>query len=372
MRIVCAPDSFKHALTAVEAADAMARGVRAAVPDAVCLTVPLSDGGEGFTDAFAASLDARVLTTPVLDALGRPREGRFALTGELAAFEVATAVGLQDVADDERDVWASDSRGVGQVIAAALDAGARRFVVGLGGSATNDGGAGMLAALGVRLLDAAGAPVQPTPRGLRDLARVDVTGLDPRLADASFTVAADVDNPLLGERGASAVFGPQKGAAPHDVAALDTALTHWAALSGHAEGADRPGAGAAGGLGFAFAAFLGARLRPGIEMVAEASGLADAIADADLVLSGEGSLDGQTLAGKVPSGVAALAAHHGVGLVLFAGRVEPEADVLRERGVLDLVTITPPGTELPIALRDAGAHLEGAVADWLRRHGAPQ
>ena len=367
MRIVCAPDSFKHSLTAAEAAAAMARGVRAVWPDAEAVEVPLSDGGEGFTDAIADALGARVVDIPVQDARGRPATGRLALAGDVAAFEMASASGLEAIADDDRDILASDTRGVGQLVRAALDAGATTLVIGLGGSATNDGGAGMLAELGVRFLDAGGRVLATTPAGLADLASVDATGLDPRLVDARVRVACDVDNPLLGERGASAVFGPQKGATtPELVTRLDATLARLAELSGHAAVADAPGAGAAGGLGFALLAFAGAELVPGIELVCDTVGFHDTVAGADLVLSGEGSIDAQTLSGKTPAGVADVAGAQGVPVVLFGGRVAPDADALRADGrVAAIVGITPDGQSLPQALANAAANLERAVADHL-------
>ena len=367
MRIVCAPDSFKHSLTAAEAAAAMARGVRAVWPDAEAVEVPLSDGGEGFTDAIADAVGARVVDIPVQDARGRPATGRLALAGDVAAFEMASASGLEAIADDDRDILASDTRGVGQLVRAALDAGATTLVIGLGGSATNDGGAGMLAELGVRFLDAGGRVLATTPAGLADLACVDATGLDPRLVDARVRVACDVDNPLLGDRGASAVFGPQKGATtPELVTRLDATLARLAELSGHAAVADAPGAGAAGGLGFALLAFAGAELVPGIELVCDTVGFHDTVAGADLVLSGEGSIDAQTLSGKTPAGVADVAGAHGVPVVLFGGRVAPDADALRADGrVAAIVGITPDGQSLPQALANAAANLERAVADHL-------
>ena len=367
MRVVCAPDSFKHSLTAAEAAAAMARGVRAVWPDAEAVEVPLSDGGEGFTDAIADALGARVVDIPVQDARGRPATGRLALAGDVAAFEMASASGLEAIADDDRDILASDTRGVGQLVRAALDAGATTLVIGLGGSATNDGGAGMLAELGVRFLDAGGRVLATTPAGLADLASVDATGLDPRLVDARVRVACDVDNPLLGERGASAVFGPQKGATtPELVTRLDATLARLAELSGHAAVADAPGAGAAGGLGFALLAFAGAELVPGIELVCDTVGFHDTVAGADLVLSGEGSIDAQTLSGKTPAGVADVAGAQGVPVVLFGGRVAPDADALRADGrVAAIVGITPDGQSLPQALANAAANLERAVADHL-------
>lgn len=370
MRIVCAPDSFKHALTAREAATAMARGVRAVWPDAEAVEVPMSDGGEGFTDAVVDALDAELVDVDVLDALGRPATGRVAVSGDLAALEVASAVGLEALADDERDLWASDTRGVGRLIAAALDAGATELLVGLGGSATNDGGAGMLAALGVRFLDAGGGELGTTPADLRRLDTVDASGLDPRLADVRVRVASDVDNPLCGERGASAVFGPQKGATDADVEGLDAVLARLADASGSRPVADAPGAGAAGGLGFALMAFLGAELVPGAGLVAEVVGLDRTIAGADLVLTGEGSVDAQTLSGKAPAGVAEVARAQGVPVVLFGGRVTPDADVLLERGIEAIVRVTPAGTPLPEALARAEEFLEAATVGYLRRRGA--
>ena len=367
MRIVCAPDSFTHPLPAADAAAAMARGVRAVWPDAEAVEVPLSDGGEGFTDAIADALGARVVDIPVQDARGRPATGRLALAGDVAAFEMANASGLEAIDDDDRDILASDTRGVGQLVRAALDAGATTLVIGLGGSATNDGGAGMLAELGVRFLDAGGRVLATTPAGLADLASVDATGLDPRLVDARVRVACDVDNPLLGERGASAVFGPQKGATtPELVTRLDATLARLAELSGHAAVADAPGAGAAGGLGFALLAFAGAELVPGIELVCDTVGFHDTVAGAALVLSGEGSIDAQTLSGKTPAGVADVAGAQGVPVVLFGGRVAPDADALRADGrVAAIVGITPDGQSLPQALANAAANLERAVADHL-------
>lgn len=365
MRVICAPDSFKHSMSAPEAAAAMARGVRAAHPGADTVEVPMSDGGEGFTDAIAGAWGAEVVEVPVLDALGRSRVGRLAVAGDLAVFEVATAVGLEAIADSERAIMAADSRGVGQLIRAALDAGARRLVIGLGGSATNDGGAGMLADLGVRFLGEDGVVLDTHPSALAGLVRVDAAGLDPRLRGVDVRVACDVDNPLLGDRGASAVFGPQKGATPAHVAELDAILGRLADRSGHAPVAETPGAGAAGGLGFALLAFLGAELVPGIELVCDTVGLADQVRGADLVLSGEGAIDAQTLSGKTPAGVAAVARAAGVPVVLFGGRVAPDAAVLLDHGVAAIVQVTPEGTALPDALRGGPANLEQAVARYL-------
>ena len=348
----------------------MAAGVRQAWPDAVTVELPLSDGGEGFTDALAGALQARLIPVPLVDALGRDAVGRIAVAGELAIIEVASAVGLEAVADEERAIWDADTRGVGQLMAAALDAGATDLLVGLGGSATNDGGAGMLASLGVRFLDAQGAEVPTTPRGLARVERVDVSGLDPRLADVRVRAACDVDTPLTGPRGASAVFGPPKGATPHVVPQLDAVLARLAETCGYEDRAAWAGAGAAGGLGFALLAFLGATLTPGIALVADLLDLDAHVAGATVVLTGEGAVDAQTLAGKAPAGVVAAARRHHVPVIIFGGRVEPEAEALLADGAVEaLVAVSPEGQPLAEALAAAEPNLRSAVASYLSQRG---
>ncbi|WOP18249.1 glycerate kinase [Raineyella sp. LH-20] len=367
MRIVCAPDSFKESMTAAEAAAAMARGVRRVLPDAEIVEVPLSDGGEGFLESLAAALDARLVPIEVPDALGRPVMSSYALTADgLAVIEMARAAGLEQIAPTDRDVHHSSTAGVGRLVTAALDAGATRLVIGIGGSATNDGGAGLLDALGVRYLDADGRRLVPTPAGLVGVAAVDASGLDPRLAAVTVDVACDVTNPLCGPYGASAVFGPQKGATAEDVRSLDAVLARLARLDGGTDVADQPGAGAAGGLGYALLRHLQARLRPGIELVTETVGLAQAVRGAALVLTGEGSVDAQSLAGKTPVGVAAIAAAAGVDTVILAGRVAPDTDVLLDHGVLALVPILPRAMDLDEALATGVDNLERAAATVIR------
>lgn len=371
MRIVVAPDSFKESMTAPEAAAAMAAGVRAASPGATCIEVPMSDGGEGFAEAIGIAVAAEYLTVAVTDARGRPATARLVRSGDLAVVDVASAVGLGMVAPADRDVMLSDSRGVGALVRAALDSGARRLVVGLGGSATNDGGAGMLTALGARLLDDRGIPVTPTPAGLRRLARVDLSGMDPRLAHVRVQAACDVTNPLLGDGGASAVFGPQKGASPTQVRELDSILAGLARLApARARAlAAAPGAGAAGGLGWALMAFLDATPRPGVELLAETVDLAGRVADAALVLTGEGSVDAQTMSGKTVAGVAHIAERAGVPCVVLAGRIGPGAEGLIEHGVTALVPIVAEVADLGTVLRDGPRNLartsEAAVRIFL-------
>ena len=368
MKVVVAPDSFKESMSAADAAAAMVRGVRAVLPDAECVEVPMADGGEGTTAALVAALDGQWRTVASTDALGRPIEAAYGLSGGLAVVEVAAAVGIGLVAPAERDVARSSSLGVADLVRDALDAGASRLVVGLGGSATTDGGAGLLAGLGVRWLDADGNALSPTPAGLAALDHADVSGLDPRLAAVAIELACDVTNPLLGTEGAAAVFGPQKGATPGQVPVLDATLARIAdalVAAGLPDVRDLPGSGAAGGLGAAFLA-LGARMRRGVEVVAEAAHLEEAVAGADLVLTGEGSLDRQTLSGKTPAGVADVAARHGVPVIAFAGRLGEGSEELLGRGFAAVVPITTGPCDLATALAQGPANLERAVATALR------
>lgn len=364
MRILIAPDSFKGSLSAAAAAEAMAAGVRVAAPGAEVVLMPMADGGEGTVEALVAGTGGQILTAMVTDPLGRPVEAAFGLLGDgkTAAIEMAAASGLLLVSDTERDPLITTTYGTGELIRAALDQGVTRIVIGIGGSATNDGGAGMLQALGGLLHKADGSPVGLGGAALLDLAHIDLTGLDPRLAQVELLVACDVDNPLTGPRGATAVYGPQKGATPEVVALLDRALGHLADVMARALGRDvrdRPGAGAAGGLGNGLMGFFGASLRPGIEVVIEAVGLDRLLAGAALVLTGEGRTDGQTLAGKVPLGVARRAAAQGVPVVVISGAVTPDADALLEHGVSALFSIA----DGPLTLAEA----MGRAAELLER-----
>ena len=323
MKIVIAPDSFKESLSAPEVAAAIARGWRQVFPEAELLLRPMADGGEGTVDAVLAATGGERRECRVCGPLGEPVLAHWGWLGEgTAVLEMASASGLHHVPRDRRDATVTTSLGTGELIRAALDAGATRIILGLGGSATNDGGAGLLQALGVRFLDAREVELPPGGAALARLARIDVGGLDPRLLQARLEIAADVDNPLCGPRGASRVFGPQKGADPQQVEQLDAALEHYARLVAATLGEDHsrhPGVGAAGGLGFAARAFLHAGFRPGIELVAELSGLADAVEGADLVITGEGRLDSQSLHGKTPVGVARTARAAGVPVLALAG-----------------------------------------------------
>ncbi|WP_280553388.1 glycerate kinase [Halomonas sp. 25-S5] len=364
MKILICPDSFKDALPAAAAARAIAGGARRAGGDIEALECPLADGGEGSLDALLAATGAERRSADVHDALGHPTRADWGWhAGSRTAYvELAEASGLQALAPDERTALHSTTFGVGELIREALDSGAERLLLTLGGSATNDGGAGMLAALGARLRDGKGLDLAPGGAPLADLAELDLQGLDPRLAGLRVETAVDVDNPLLGERGASAVFGPQKGATPDEVARLDAALARFADVTAATLGEDHrdlPGAGAAGGMGFAARAFLGAELRPGIELVMAQAGVEALLADADLVITGEGQLDGQSLAGKTPVGVARLAHRHGVPVVVLAGRLAPGWQAAFDEGVTAAFALA----DGPMALDEALARCAELLAD---------
>lgn len=327
MRIVIASDKFKGSATGSEVAAALADGIREIFPDAVVDAAPVADGGEGTVDAAVASGFTPV-TVSVTGPTGRPVDAAFAVRGEQAIIEMAAASGLDVLPDGEKDALGATSRGTGELIAAALDRGATSIVLGVGGSACTDGGAGMLQALGATL-SAKHGPVRPGGAGLVDLVSADISGLDSRLSGVRVVLAADVDNPLLGDRGAAAVFAPQKGASAADIAVLEAGLARLAelvdALPGVRASATARGAGAAGGVGYAALAVLGAVREPGIDVIQRLTGLDARIADADLVITGEGSLDEQSLGGKTPLGVSAAAARAGKPVVAVCGRTTLDA-----------------------------------------------
>lgn len=362
MKIVIAPDSFKESLSALEVARAIEAGCREIFPDAEYRKVPVADGGEGTAETLVEATGGTLVRLPVTGPLGVPVEGFFGLSGDggLAVIEAAAANGLVLVPRERRDPRVTTTRGVGELIRAALDRGARHLIVGIGGSATNDGGAGMLQALGVRLEDASGAEIGFGGAALAGLARIDVSGLDPRLKDCRVEVACDVDNPLCGPHGASAVFGPQKGATPEIVAELDANLARFARLIAETLGvavAEAPGAGAAGGLGAALLGFLGAELRPGIDIVTRAVGLAEAVADADLVITGEGRIDGQTAHGKTPIGVARVAKRFGKPVIGIAGSLTDEAGQVHAHGIDAVFSVLYRPCTLQEALAEAENNL---------------
>nr|WP_199067783.1 glycerate kinase [Chromobacterium sp. ASV5] len=365
MKIVIAPDSFKESLSALEVAAAIEAGFRQVFPHASYLKKPMADGGEGMAQTLLDALGGRWVETVAADPLGRPIPARFALTDDgVAVIEMAVASGLALVPPAQRNPLLASSRGTGDLIRAALDAGARRFVLGIGGSASNDGGAGMLQALGVGLADASGRELPPGGGALGRLAAIDVSSLDRRLAECRFDVACDVSNPLTGPQGSSAVFGPQKGATPEMAALLDAGLAHFARLLARdlkQDVADVPGAGAAGGLGAAALAVLHGRLRSGSELVAECIGLDEAVRDADLVITGEGRIDSQSVRGKTPIGVARVAQRHGVPVIALGGSLAADYAAVHEHGVQAAFAAVSRPCSLEAALREAAANLQTAA-----------
>ena len=342
MKIVVAPDKFKGSLPATQVAAAIAAGLHAGRPGAEVVTIPVADGGEGTVDAAVAAGFERVPVTAAGPA-GDPVRASYARRGEVAVVELAGVCGLARLPGGRPAPLTASSFGAGEVLRAALEAGARRIILGVGGSASTDGGAGLLQALGARVLDTSGEPVRPGGAGLREVAALDLTGLHRALYPADIILAADVDNPLTGPDGAAEVYGPQKGASPAEVAALDAGLRRWAAVVAAAVGRDwsrTPGAGAAGGVGFAALAVLGATRRPGIELVLDLAGFETALDGADLVITGEGSLDAQSLAGKTPVGVARAAARRGIAVVAVAGRSTLREAELAAAGIAAVYPLT--------------------------------
>jgi glycerate kinase len=370
MRVVLAPDKFKGCLTAAEVADALSAGLIRERPDLETIKLPVADGGDG-TVAAALTAGFSKIVVDAAGPTGEPVRAPYALDGNRAVVELAAVVGLDLLPGGRPDPLGSSTYGLGLVMADALARGAELIVLGLGGSASTDGGAGMVQALGARLLDGDGQEIDRGGGGLSRLARIDLAGLVP-LDKVTIMVASDVDNPLLGPTGAAAVFGPQKGAGPAEVAVLEEGLATWAEVVGAATGHDlasAPGAGAAGGTGYAALALLDAQLSPGIELILELIGFADRLAGADLVITGEGSLDEQSLAGKAPVGVARAAAAAGVPVVAVAGRNQLSSGRLAEAGIAaayPLSELEPDPArsiaDAPRLLAEMGARI---AKDWL-------
>jgi glycerate kinase len=372
-RVVLAPDKFKGSLTAAEVGDALAAGMLDVLPGLDVIKLPVADGGDG-TVAAALSAGFEEIIVDAVGPTGEPVQAAYALHGNRAVVELAAVVGLSMLPGGRLDPLTSSTYGLGLVIADAIRRGAQTIVLGLGGSASTDGGAGMAQALGARLLDADGHDLSHGGGALQGLARLDLRALRETLGSSSIMVASDVDNPLLGADGAAAVFGPQKGADTHQVEALERGVRRWSELVSRATGrneADRPGAGAAGGAGFAALALLNAKIRPGIELILELVDFDRRIVGADLVVTGEGSLDDQSLAGKAPVGVARAAARSGVPVVAVAGRLQLSPQQLRRAGIEAAYALTDlePDLNQCIAnasplLRQLGAHV---AKEWLAK-----
>ncbi|PAY14898.1 glycerate kinase [Bacillus sp. 7705b] len=363
MKIIIAPDSFKESLSALEAAHAIERGFKTVFPDAEYRKLPMADGGEGtvqsLIDATGGTITEQIVTGP----LGEPVKAFFGIMGDgkSAVIEMAAASGLHLVPAEKRNPLVTSTRGTGELIAAALDAGAEHLIIGIGGSATNDGGAGMVQALGGRLLDESGYEIGPGGGALSQLSSIDVAGLDPRLRNVKIEVACDVDNPLTGPRGASAVFGPQKGATPDMVRILDQNLSHFADVAEttlETSFRETEGAGAAGGLGWSLLTFLHADLKRGIDIVLDAVQFESKVQDADLVITGEGRIDSQTVYGKTPIGVAKAAKAYDVPVIGLAGSVSRDSDAVYEHGMDTLFSIVPGAVPLADALEHAAENME--------------
>ncbi len=338
MNVVIAIDSFKGSMTSMEAGNSAAEGIRRVYPDAQIQIRPLADGGEGTVEALTAGLGGRLVTITVTGPAGLPVDCSYGLVEETstAIIEMSGAAGITQVTEAQRNPLNTTTYGVGEVIKDAVTKGCRHFIVGIGGSATNDGGLGMLQALGFDMLDRYGQPVSYFGRGLSDLARISADHILPELANCTFRIACDVTNPLCGEHGCSAVFGPQKGATPEVVQQMDSWLANYAALAVKSFPKANPnhaGAGAAGGLGFAFLTFFNATLESGVKIVLEETNLREYVKTADIVLTGEGRLDGQTVMGKAPIGVARIAKEHGCTVLGFSGSVAKDAVACNEKGI---------------------------------------
>jgi len=366
MRVIVAPDSLKESLTAQRAAQAIGRGLLRAVPSVELDLVPVADGGDGTAAALVSATGGRMLAVEVANPLGRPVRAAFGLLGDggRAVVEMAAASGLALLDRAERNPLLTSTRGTGQLIRAAVEAGAREVLVGIGGSATVDGGTGMAAELGVEFLDAGGNLIPDLCGGrLADISRIDMSGLDAGLAGVRFSVACDVTNPLVGPQGAARVYGPQKGADPPMVERLEQGMENLARVIARDVGRDvaaLPGAGAAGGLGAGLVALLDAEICSGVEAVIEAVGLRERVRGSDLVITAEGRVDGQSAFGKAPAGVASVAKDEGVPVVVLAGSVGPGHEKLYEQGVSAVLAICDGPMALEDALRDAERLLQQA------------
>ncbi|ANI29620.1 glycerate kinase [Yersinia entomophaga] len=362
MKIVIAPDSFKESLTAMQVAEAIEQGFREIYPQADYVKLPMADGGEGTVESMVAATGGDIIQVEVSGPLSQPVQAFYGWLGdgETAVIEMAAASGLHLVRQEQRNPLHTSSFGTGQLILSALDKGARKIILGIGGSATNDGGAGMMQALGAYFLDAQGEALPGGGAALSRLHHIDLSALDERLAQTEIIVACDVDNPLCGAKGASAVFGPQKGATPEMVSTLDGALRHYGehidALTGRSV-IETAGAGAAGGMGAALFGLLNAQLKPGIEIVIQALGLAEAMNGADLVITGEGRIDSQTIHGKTPIGVARTAKALGIPTIALAGGMTQDYQVVHQYGLDAVFSVVNRIVTLPEALAEAQENL---------------
>lgn len=371
MKIVLAPDSFKGSLTAKQVCDALEEGIRRVLPSAYIVQVPMADGGEGTVQSLVDATGGRLCEREVCNPLGEPQLAQFGILGdgETAVIEIAAASGLVLIAAERQNPLITSTYGAGELIRYALELGCRKFIIGLGGSATNDGGMGMAQALGVKFLDKLGAELSPGGGSLGQLERIDLSAIDPRTSACSFTVACDVDNPLCGPTGASHMFGAQKGATPAMTETLDRNLAHYANIIEANLGIkvmNMSGAGAAGGLGAGLVAFFKAKLQPGIELIQKATGLEEKLYGADLVITGEGRCDFQTVHGKTPFGVAKAAQKQGIPVMIIAGSLGQGAEILFQHGVIGMNSIMDEALSVEEAIAKADIFLANAAERIMR------
>ena len=345
MKIVVAPDSFKGSLTAVEVSDAIEQGIREIFPEAEIVKIPMADGGDGTVQCLVNATGGDILREKVTDPLGDEILASYGILGDkkTAVIEMAEASGLTLVPENKRNPLITTTYGTGQLIKAALDQGCRKMIIGIGGSATNDGGAGMVQALGAKLLDKDGEEIGFGGGELKKVFRIDISYMDKRLSNTKVVVASDVTNPLCGSKGASRIYGPQKGATPEIIKELDESLAYFAEIIKrdlNKDIKDIPGAGAAGGLGASLIAFLDAELRPGIEIMIEIVKLEQVIKDADLVITGEGKIDSQTIYGKAPIGVAKIAKRYNIPVIAIAAIIGDDAGIVHQYGISSLISVS--------------------------------
>lgn len=372
MKFVLAPDSFKESMTSREACDAMEKGIKKVIKDAEIIKVPMADGGEGTVEALVTATNGEFIQVLVTHPLGNEKvKARYGILGDgsKAIIEMAEASGIQLVKREDRNPYITTTYGTGELILDAINKGAKHILIGIGGSATNDGGAGMIQALGGRLLDKDGEDIAFGGKALENIEKIDLSNLDKRLKNVKFEVACDVTNPLIGETGASRIFGPQKGATEEMIVILDNALKNYAEVIKKDLGIDityEEGAGAAGGLGGALLAFLNAELKRGIDLVIKHTNLSEKIKAADFVFTGEGGIDSQTIFGKTPMGVASVAKDNNVKTIAFAGKVEEGCENLYDIGITSIFSIMRGVTDLDNALRMGSYNLEKTVENVLR------
>lgn len=373
LKILIAPDSFKESLSASEVAENIQKGIVSAIPSASIIMVPMADGGEGTVQSLVHSTGGKIIQTQVHDPLMREIPSFFGILGDgqTAVIEMAAASGIELISADERNPLKTTSYGTGELIKSAMDTGARKLIIGIGGSATNDGGTGMLQALGMKLLDKNGFEINPGGGSLEKLTDIDITNIDKRLKTTKIIVASDVNNPLFGENGASSVFGPQKGASPEMVKKLDYNLSHFARISEvflKKEFHSIPGAGAAGGLGFGLIAWLNAEIKPGFEIIAKQANLEEKIKKSDLVITGEGKIDAQSKYGKTPYGVAKLAKKYNVPVLAFAGIVDDEAREIYHNLFQMIIPIAEKTINLEESKKNAAPLLQKAANNAIKQY----